>query len=80
MSALFNFNSLIRIIFLSACTATYLKKYFPAKLKQNISSKENMPGSLKIFYIGIAIGERLTPYLAFICVCYGVIKIVSIFK
>lgn len=80
MFGLLNLNSFLRVAALSICTATYLKRYFPAQLKQNVSSKENMSAASRIFYVGAVAGERLSPYVACLCLYHGILKGASIFR
>ncbi|EPR78848.1 hypothetical protein SLOPH_2736 [Spraguea lophii 42_110] len=58
MSALFNFNSLFRLLILIICTTTYIRKLFPSML-----SKQNK-GVYSFFYKTSVIGERLSPYIS----------------
>ncbi|KAK0634927.1 hypothetical protein B0T17DRAFT_481875, partial [Bombardia bombarda] len=65
-TALFNFQSLLLVILLSICTATYVHQIFPAVLDRN---KDGFTG---IFWKCARIGERLSPYISLCCVLMAV--------
>lgn len=71
MSALFNFTALIRTIILLICTSAYLKKQFPSTV-----TKDSRFGI--ITYKAAIIGERLSPYVAILCIYFGLLKLKSI--
>ncbi|KRH93822.1 DUF1242 domain-containing protein [Pseudoloma neurophilia] len=73
MSALFNFTSLIRLLILSICTTTYVKRQFPSM----IGKKQE--GMSSIFYKAVVIGTRLSPYVSMMCIFFGLQMILSIF-
>ncbi|KAF2635154.1 DUF1242-domain-containing protein [Massarina eburnea CBS 473.64] len=63
MTAFFNFQSLVVVILLTICTATYAHHYFPGLMDRN---RDN-------YFVGVLwkcarIGERLSPYVAIACV------------
>ncbi|KAK9369528.1 hypothetical protein V1509DRAFT_619725 [Lipomyces kononenkoae] len=62
MSALFNFQSLLLVILLLICTATYAHQVIPAMMNRN------RHGVLGIFWKAARIGERLSPYVSICCV------------
>ncbi|KAI6152712.1 hypothetical protein EDD17DRAFT_1491121, partial [Pisolithus thermaeus] len=65
-SALFNFQSLLRVILLMICTCTYVRAVAPRLIDRN---KE---GILGLFFMSARIGERLSPYVAMACVAMAV--------
>ncbi|KAI6111800.1 hypothetical protein EDD16DRAFT_1190842 [Pisolithus croceorrhizus] len=65
-SALFNFQSLLRVILLMICTCTYVRAVAPRLIDRN---KE---GILGLFFMSARIGERLSPYVAIACVAMAV--------
>ncbi|ELA48175.1 hypothetical protein VCUG_00413 [Vavraia culicis subsp. floridensis] len=73
MSAFFNFTSLIRLTVLSICTITYIKRHFPSLIGR--SNK----GMSSIFYKATVIGERLSPYVALMCLFFAVEMFLSFF-
>lgn len=72
MSALFNFESFLRLAVLLVCTVTYLKRKF-----NSISKKDGWGGV--ILYRCSVIGERLSPYVGLICLIMGLKKLIGIF-
>ncbi|KDQ59584.1 hypothetical protein JAAARDRAFT_127161, partial [Jaapia argillacea MUCL 33604] len=60
-SALFNFESLLRVILLMICTCTYIRAVAPRLIDRN---KE---GFLGLLWMCARIGERLSPYVALAC-------------
>lgn len=62
MAAIFNFQSLLLVILLLICTATYLRALVP-----RVADK-NKPGVLGLLWKMARIGERLSPYVSFCCV------------
>ncbi|KAK9239122.1 hypothetical protein V1525DRAFT_63621 [Lipomyces kononenkoae] len=66
MSALFNFQSLLLVILLLICTATYAHQVIPAIMNRN------RHGVLGIFWKAARIGERLSPYVSICCVIMAV--------
>ncbi|KAI5181918.1 hypothetical protein NEOKW01_2068 [Nematocida sp. AWRm80] len=79
MTALLDFNSMMRLLILLTCTITYIKPFFPQQLRNNLSSKENTSGMNRLVYIGIVVGERLSLYVSLICFYYGIQMLVRIF-
>ncbi|TBU10897.1 hypothetical protein CWI38_1488p0030, partial [Hamiltosporidium tvaerminnensis] len=72
MSALFNFDSLMRVSVLVICTSTYIKKHFPSMI-----SKESK-GISSVFYKSSVIGERLSPYVSITCIVFGFMSLKSL--
>ncbi|KKO75507.1 transmembrane protein 167a [Vairimorpha ceranae] len=72
MSALFHFDSCCRLIILLICTVTYIKIHFPSWITNRTK------GIPSTFYKLSVIGERLSIYVAFICLLFGIKKLVSI--
>ncbi|KIO01991.1 hypothetical protein M404DRAFT_148892 [Pisolithus tinctorius Marx 270] len=70
-SALFNFQSLLRVILLMICTCTYVRAVAPRLIDRN---KE---GILGLFFMSARIGERLSPYVAMACVAMAVTMLVQ---
>ncbi|KAK9468189.1 hypothetical protein V1512DRAFT_258943 [Lipomyces arxii] len=66
MSALFNFQSLLLVILLLVCTATYAHQMVPAIMNRN------RHGFFGIFWKAARIGERLSPYVSLCCVVMAV--------
>ncbi|CAO1635984.1 unnamed protein product [Sympodiomycopsis kandeliae] len=66
MSALFNFQSLLLVVLLAICTATYVRATFPGVVDRN---KEGVFG---IFFKLARIGERLSPYVSLACIIMAV--------
>ena len=69
MTALFNFQSLITVVLLSICTATYLRPRFPSF----IDSKK--PGFVGLFGRFAVIGERLSPWISVSCFIMAIVTI-----
>ncbi|KAK9315376.1 hypothetical protein V1505DRAFT_309859, partial [Lipomyces doorenjongii] len=65
-SALFNFQSLLLVILLLICTATYAHQVIPAIMNRN------RHGILGIFWKAARIGERLSPYVSICCIIMAV--------
>ena len=61
MSALFNIESMITLIFLFICMSTYLKRIWPNKI---MSFREGFSGLLRNASI---VGERLSPLVSIGC-------------
>lgn len=72
MSALFNFESFLRLAVLLICTVTYLKRKF-----NSVVNKNGWGGI--IVYRCFVIGERLSPFVGLICLIMGLKKLISIF-
>ncbi|ELA41235.1 uncharacterized protein VICG_01724, partial [Vittaforma corneae ATCC 50505] len=72
MSALFNFESFLRLAILMICTSTYLKRKFPT-----IFSKKN--GWYSLLYKCCIIGERLSPFVGILCLFFGLKRLVNFF-
>ncbi|KAI5189528.1 hypothetical protein NECID01_0551 [Nematocida sp. AWRm77] len=79
MSALLDLSSMVRLIVLFSCTVTYIKPMLPKQLSATISEKENTQGMTRLVYIGTVIGERLSPFLALICVYYSLTSFIGLF-
>lgn len=77
MSALFNFDSFLRFTALFICTATYIKKYLPQKMR--MPSKGGSGGIESAFYTAIVIGERLSIYISLVCLYFGIKQGISVF-
>ncbi|TFK97469.1 hypothetical protein BDV98DRAFT_513778, partial [Pterulicium gracile] len=60
-SALFHFESLLRVILLMICTCTYVRGIAPRLIDRN------KQGFLGVFFMFARIGERLSPYVAMAC-------------
>ncbi|KAL4071945.1 DUF1242-domain-containing protein [Scleroderma citrinum] len=71
MSALFNFQSLLRVILLMICTCTYVRAVTPRLIDRN------KQGILGLFFMSARIGERLSPYVAMACVAMAVTMLVQ---
>ncbi|CAN3354719.1 protein Kish [Diutina catenulata] len=61
MSALFNFQSLLKVILLLICTCVYVHSTTPRILDNR------KHGALGVFWKFARIGERLSPYVAIGC-------------
>ncbi|XP_043475746.1 protein kish-A-like [Leptopilina heterotoma] len=61
MSALFDFQSLLTVIFLLICTCAYIRSIVPSLLDRH------KVGFLGIFWKCARIGERKSPYVAVCC-------------
>lgn len=66
MSAIFNFQSLLLVILLLVCTASYLRALVP----RFVDRKKD--GILGITWKAARVGERLSPYVAICCVLMAV--------
>lgn len=66
MSAIFNFQSLLLVILLLVCTATYLRALMP----RIVDRKKD--GVLGITWKAARVGERLSPYVAICCVIMAI--------
>ncbi|KAK9473840.1 DUF1242-domain-containing protein [Dipodascopsis tothii] len=66
MSALFNFQSLLLVILLVICTATYAHQVAPAIMNRN------QHGFMGVFWKAARIGERLSPYVSICCAIMAV--------
>lgn len=60
-TAIFNFQSLLLVILLFICTATYIHSLIPSLLDRN------KDGPFSIFWKSARIGERLSPYVSISC-------------
>ena len=69
MTALFNFQSLLTVVLLSVCTATYLRPRFPAYIDPR------KPGFTGLFGRFAVIGERLSPYISLGCFIMALVTI-----
>ncbi|PWN20988.1 DUF1242-domain-containing protein, partial [Microstroma glucosiphilum] len=65
-SALFNFQSLLLVILLLICTATYVRATAPGLVDRN------KQGFLGLFFKMARIGERLSPYVSVACLIMAV--------
>jgi len=72
MSALFNFESVTRLALLFICSSTYLKRKFP-----NLTASKE--GFGLIMHKATIIGDRLSPYVAIICLFMGIKKLIGVF-
>ncbi|KIM53297.1 hypothetical protein SCLCIDRAFT_59626, partial [Scleroderma citrinum Foug A] len=70
-SALFNFQSLLRVILLLVCTCTYVRAVAPRLIDRN------KQGFLGLFFMSARIGERLSPYVATACVAMAVTMLIQ---
>lgn len=61
MSAIFNFESLLLVILLLICTATYLRSLVPRLVDRQKT------GMLGITWKMARVGERLSPYISICC-------------
>ncbi|EOB13092.1 Transmembrane protein 167A [Nosema bombycis CQ1] len=73
MSALFHLDALFRLFILLICTSTYIKRTFPSMINKNTK------GFSSFFYKCSVVGERLSPYVAGICLILGIKKFISFF-
>ncbi|KIM52741.1 hypothetical protein SCLCIDRAFT_1223482 [Scleroderma citrinum Foug A] len=71
MSALFNFQSLLRVILLMICTCTYVRAVAPRLIDRN------KQGFLGLFFMSARIGERLSPYVAMACVAMAATMLIQ---
>ena len=71
MTALFNFQSLVTVLLLAVCTATYLRPRFPSFIDHK------KPGFTGLFGRFAVIGERLSPYVALGCLVMAFMTIFS---
>ena len=82
MTALFNFQSLLTVLLLSVCTATYIRPRFPVYID---SKKPGFTGIklacvcmicvLGLFGRFAVIGERLSPYVSLGCLVMALMTI-----
>lgn len=72
MFAILNFESFVRIALLIICTSTYLKRKFPSVF----AKKE---GWYSFLYKCSIIGERLSFYIAILCLFFGLKRLVKFF-
>ncbi|KAI5189098.1 hypothetical protein NEMIN01_0264 [Nematocida minor] len=79
MTALLNFSAMVRVLLLFTCTVTYLKPFFPQQFQKKLSNKNEASGFTRIIYIGTVVGERLSPYIALLCLYYALECIVGLF-
>lgn len=66
-TALFNFQSLLLVLLLTICTATYAHYVFPGIIDRN---KENY--FVSPIWKAARVGERLSPYVSLACVIMAV--------
>ena len=66
-TALFNFQSLLLVLLLTICTATYAHYVFPGIIDRN---KENY--FVSPIWKAARVGERLSPYVSLACVVMAV--------
>lgn len=66
-TALFNFQSLLLVLLLSICTATYAHYVFPGIIDRN---KENY--FVSPIWKAARVGERMSPYVSLACVVMAV--------
>lgn len=66
MSAIFNFESLLLVILLLICTATYLRAMVPRLVDRQKT------GMLGITWKMARVGERLSPYISICCIVMAV--------
>ncbi|KAH6875022.1 hypothetical protein BKA58DRAFT_379085 [Alternaria rosae] len=72
MTALFNFQSLLLVILLTICTATYAHATFPGPLDRNKEKYWISP-----VWKAARVGERLSPYVSLACVVMAVLQFMS---
>lgn len=78
MTALFNFESLLRVVLLLICTCTYIHAQTPSLLDRNKNGYVSLaiacrvttrcPRLRGLFWKFARMGERLSPYVAISCV------------
>ena len=61
MSAILNLQSILVVVLLFICTATFVRQQRPSMFR------EKKPGLLGLVYKGSVIGTRLSPYVALSC-------------
>lgn len=66
-TALFNFQSLLLVLLLTICTATYAHYVFPGIIDRN---KENY--FVSPIWKAARVGERMSPYVSLACVVMAV--------
>ncbi|ODV89729.1 hypothetical protein CANCADRAFT_143001 [Tortispora caseinolytica NRRL Y-17796] len=66
MSAIFNFQSLLIVLVLIICTATYAHGLVPSLIDRNKS------GPLGVLWKAARIGERLSPYVSLCCIAMAI--------
>ena len=72
MSALFNFDSFLRLLVLVICTSTYVKRKFPSL----ITKKDGLQSGI---YKCCVVGDRLSPYVALFCFLFAFQKFIKVF-
>ncbi|KAH7125239.1 hypothetical protein B0J11DRAFT_527788 [Dendryphion nanum] len=71
MTALFNFHSLLLVILLTICTATYAHSTIFTGL---IDRNKDTNGAIRQVWKAARIGERLSPYVSLACVVMAAIE------
>jgi len=61
MSAILNFKSVLVVVILFICTATFLRQQRPSMFR------EKKPGVRGLLYKASVIGTRLSPYVSLSC-------------
>lgn len=79
MTALLDLNSLVRLMLLFACTVTYAKGLLPQQMQKSFFAKEETNMIKRVMYIGVVVGERMSPYISLFFMYYGVSRIVFLF-
>lgn len=74
MTALFNFQSLLLVILLTICTATYAHSFSPGIIDRN----KDTNGIVRQVWKAARIGERLSPYVSMVCVVMAVRMLCSL--
>ena len=84
MTALFNFQSLVTVLLLSVCTATYLRPRFPAYIDPKQPGFTGTFSSIgyRLILVGLfgrfaVVGERLSPYISVGCLIMALVTIFS---
>ncbi|KAI5151565.1 hypothetical protein ENBRE01_2693 [Enteropsectra breve] len=72
MSALFKFESFLKVLALFICLATYIKRKFPSL----VARKE---GFSSILYKASVAGDRLSPFIALACLFFAAEKLIKCF-
>jgi len=83
MTALFNFQSLLTVLLLAVCTATYTRPRFPAFIdpkKPGFVGMYMSSACAKSLHLGLfgrfaVIGERLSPYISLGCLAMALVTI-----
>lgn len=70
MSAIFNFESLLLVVLLLICTATYTRAMFSSIVDRRKTGAAGLPWKMA------RIGERLSPYVSICCVVMAVRQII----